>query len=737
MMRRTQGTLAGAALLALGWPALPTAAQQPEVTAARGVDEEVRVVGSRGRLLGLDEENRTGSRLGLTLRELPASVSVVTQQEIQLRGARTALEAVEAAVGMTGTTGVGSIPSYATRGFSGADITIMRDGIRQNTSSQASRPLDSFLFDRIEVLKGPASLLYGEGAIGGAVNYVSKQASAQSQRELHVSTGSWGRQRVGFGASGPTGAAGLSYRADVSLSRNEGYIDRNQEDYTAAAAELRWDATARTSLSLGITVLEDAVESYYGTPLVYDAVIGLNGAEEVRPAVTSTDRLVNARIEPASRRLNYNIAGNFSEATNTFWRAVVDTRLGDNWTLRNEAYAATQKLEWYNAERNVWNPATQLVDRGGSMFLIWRDDLQIGNRLDLTWSGTLAGRSHRFLVGMLYDRNDQGRNSGQAHSRDPIPPSIPLTGFDPGIGPPAHFERTVDVLTRTVAVYLEDVLDLTDRFKLVSGLRYEQIDIDRESYVGAGMFHKSYSPLTGRLGLIYEVSPNLNTYVSYSRAAQPVSQLVSLNLSHDDFSLQKGRQLEAGVKASLWSGRADLTVALFDIEKNDLLTSTFIEGERFNSQIGAQVSQGAEWELGVSLGGGWRVSTNLARTWKAEYEEFNENLAAGVISRAGNTPSNVPKTVASLFVSRDWGAWSANTVVYHVSERQANSNNGIQLPSYTKLDASVTRRWRSVSLTLRGRNLTDELYAVGSGGGGLMWRLDDPRSAEASLRYEF
>jgi iron complex outermembrane recepter protein len=717
--------------------ALPAMAQQVDAAAARAVAEEVRVVGSRGRLLGLDEENRTGSRLGLTLRELPASVSVVTQQDIQLRGARTALEAIEAAVGMTGMTGVGSIPSYATRGFSGADITVMRDGIRQNTSSQASRPLDSFLFDRIEVLKGPASLLYGEGAIGGAVNYVSKQASDQPQREVLISTGSWGRHRLGFGAAGPTGAEGLSYRADVSVSRNGGYVDHNQEDYTAAGGELLWEATERTSLRLGVTVLEDAVESYYGTPLVYDAVVGADGVAAVRPSNTSTDRLINARIEPASRRRNYNIADNFSEATNTFWRAVVDSRLGDRWTLHNEAYAATQKLEWYNAERNTWNPATQLVDRGGSVFLIWRDDLQIGNRLDLSWSGDLAGRPHRFLVGVLYDRNDQGRNSGQPYSRDPIPASIPLTDFDPGIGPPPSFARTVDVLTRTVAVYLEDVLDITDGLKLVSGLRYDSIDIERESYLGAGTFHKSYSPLTGRLGLIYEVSPDLNAYVSYSRAAQPVSQLVSLDVSHDDFSLQKGRQLEAGIKASLWRGRADLTVALFDIEKNDLLTSTFVEGERFNSQIGAQVAQGAEWELGVSLGTGWRLSANLARTWTAEYEEFNENLGSGVISRAGNSPSNVPKTVASLFVSRDWGAWSVNAAVYHVGERQANNNNGIHLPSYTKLDASVTRRWRSVSFTLRGRNLTDELYAVGSGGGGLMWRLDDPRSVEAGLRYEF
>lgn len=726
----------GAAAIVLSCHAL-TAGAQPPPLPQRGIVDEIRVEGTRSRPLGLDEPSGTGSRLGLTPRELPASISVVTQDEIQLRGARTALEAIEAAVGMTGSTGVGSIPSYATRGFSGNDITIMRDGIRQNTGSQASRPLDSFLFDRIEVLKGPASLLYGEGAIGGAVNYVSKQAADTAARELHVSAGSWGRYRAAFGAAGPIGDEGWSYRADVSLSRSDGYVQRNLEEYTAAGGELRWQPNARTSVRFAASLVQDEIESYYGTPIVYDAVVGLDGVPAVRPAATATDRLVNARIEPATRRLNYNIADNFSKATNTFWRVIVDTQLGERWTLRNESYVATQDLDWRNAERAAWNPQTELVERGGSLFMIWRDDLQIGNRFDLSWDGAWGGRRNRFLVGLLYDDNDQGRNSGQVYPRDPIPPDLPLTDFDPGVGAPVAFEKTVNYVTRTAAVYVEDVVELTPRLELVGGLRYERIDIDRESFVGADPYSKAYTPFTGRFGVIYAIDPRLSVYASYSRAAQPVVQLVSLTVSQDDFSLQKGAQIEVGLKASLWGERADMTAAVFDIEKNDLLTSTLVDGVRFNSQIGAQVSQGLEWELGVSIGRGWRLGANLAWTWKAEYEEFFENLASGVVSRAGNAPSNVPELVAGLLAARDWGPWHANANVYHVGEREANNNNGIQLPAYTRLDASLTRRWSSFSATLRGRNLTDEIYATGAGGGGLMWRLADPRSFELAMRFEF
>src|SRR5690606_23441250 len=124
--------------------------------------------------LPLDASPASGSRVGLSNRDLPASVSVVSQEVMQARGLRTAVEAVEAAVGMTGGTQYGSIPSYTTRGFGGNSVTVMRDGIHQNTASQSSRTVDSFILDRVEVLKGPAGLMFGEGAVGGAVNYLSK-----------------------------------------------------------------------------------------------------------------------------------------------------------------------------------------------------------------------------------------------------------------------------------------------------------------------------------------------------------------------------------------------------------------------------------------------------------------------------------------------------------------------------------------------------------------------------------
>ena len=715
--------------------AVPAGAAERKVVQSHDETESVIVEGRRERsALVLDESVDTGSRLGIDARDLPASVSVVSHELIQLRGARTAIEAIESAVGMTGGTSVGSIPNYATRGFAGNDITVMRDGIRQNTASQSSRPLDSFLFERIEVLKGPASLLYGEGAVGGAINYVSKLPSETFQGETVASVGSWGSYRAGVGLGGPSGIDKLSYRVDLSQSVSDGYVDDSGYDYTAAAAALKYDLSDDTAFTFQSTFLKDSVSSYYGTPLLYDAAIDQNNVQSVRRANAATDRLVNARIDGRTRRLNYNNTDNFSRADNFFTRFIVDSRLSESWSLRNETYAATQHLDWRNTESTVWNPLTQLVERG-SFFLIYRNDLQLGNRFDLKWNSSIAGRANTLVVGALYETNEQIRNSGQTYPGSPTPANVPLLGFNRGFGPDADTQRTVKVVTDTAAVYLEDIYEIAARLKVVGGLRYEQIDVERTSYVGAAPYSKSYDPVTGRLGLIFEATEVVNLYASYSRAAQPVSQLVSLTVTQNDFSLQKGVQYELGAKASL--GSTDVTLALFDIEKQDLLTSELVDGVRTNSQIGAQVSQGAELAVALTLPAQWRVDSHVAWTWQAEFEDFFESLGAGVISRSGNTPPNVPKLVAGVFVVKSLGDWEFTAGARHVGERQANNNNGIQLDAYTTFDASAGYRWNNAEVVLRGRNLSDEQYAEWASGSGLMVKLADPRSVELGLRYSF
>ncbi len=700
--------------------------------------------------LPLDAISTSGSRLGLTSRDLPESVSIITQEMMQLRGLRTAVEAVEAAVGMTGGTQFGSIPNYSTRGFGGNNVTIMRDGIRQNTASQSSRTVDSFILDRIEVLKGPDGLMFGEGAIGGAVNYISKSPSADFRGDALASYGAWGSYRVGLGVGGPllksslnSQPSTLNFRADYSHNQTYAYQERNSQRYDAVALSLAWRATDKLTLTWFGTFLDDWNESYYGNPVIYDAVVNTtvaNAQPEVRLFANATDRMVNPRVDPAARRTNYNFFDNYATTENVFNRVRADLRLAPDLELRNETYVATQLLKWKNTESNTWNPDAKNITRGG-LTLIYRDDVLVGDRLDLTLKKRIAGHANRLVVGAVFEHNDQIRGGAPGNIVTAIP-AVTLLSPNVGYGPASRFQKTSRIGVETHAFHLQDVFDVTSNFRAVVGLRYDHISLQRDTLANNttatptpfSTFKKGYRTSTGRIGGVFILTKEINAYASFSRAAEPVTQLVSLTATSADFSLQKGQQYEAGIKGTFHRGKLDATVAVFDLLKKDLLTSTTdpVTGIRTNQQIGAQKSKGIEAALAVSPGDGWRVELNGAFT-DSSYADFNENLGTGIISRAGKRPSNVPEWVANFFVAKRFAhGFALSGGPRYVSDRFGNTNNSVVADGYVVLDASASYTYRRTTFTLRGRNLLDETYQTVAGT--TMRRLSDPRTAELSIR---
>lgn len=696
--------------------------------------------------LPLDAVATSGSRLGLTSRELPASVSIITQEMMQLRGLRTAVEAVESAVGMTGATNFGSIPTYSTRGFGGNNVSVMRDGIRQNTASQSSRTVDSFLLDRIEVLKGPDGLMFGEGAIGGAVNYISKSPSATFRGDGLASLGPWGSYRVGVGIGGPISQTGVNYRADYSHNYTNAYQERNSQRYDAISLSLGWRATDKLSLTWFGTFLDDWNESYYGNPTIYDGVVNTtvaNSPVEVRTFNSTTDRMINPRVDPAARRTNYNFLDNYATTENVFNRVRADLRLAPDLELRNETYAATQLLKWKNTESNVWNPVARNITRG-ALTLIYRDDVLLGNRLDLTVKKPIAGHANRLLVGGVFEHNDQNRG-GAAGNQITAISAVSLYDPNVGYGPASRFQKTSRILVETHAFHVQDVFDVTSNFRAVVGLRYDHISLQRDTLANNttatptafSTYKKGYRTYTGRVGGVWILTKEINAYASFSRAAEPVTQLVSFTATSNDFSLQKGQQYEAGIKGTFLRGKLDTTLAVFDLLKKDLLTTTLdpVTGARISQQIGAQKSKGVEAALAVSPGEGWRVELNGAYT-DSKYADFNENLGTGVISRAGKRPSNVPQWVANFFVAKRFAnGFALSGGPRYVSDRFGNTNNSVVAEGYVTLDTSATYTWKKWHFTLRGRNLLNEEYEPSAGT--TMRRLADPRTAEFSTRVSF
>src|SRR5262245_6660070 len=289
----------------------------------------------------LDAAATGGTRLDIPVRELPATLTVISQELIQERGINNATDATELAPGVTTFADSGSIPGINVRGFSSTSgaVSIMRDGIRQNTVPQSGRPLDTFMLDRIEVLKGPASLMAGEGATGASINYVTKEPRRELQADTLLSYGSWDKFRLGLGVSVPF-TSKLAARFDFSHADNGGYVDRTSDRLQSVVTGVRWLPTPSLSLKGSFVFTNDRIHPYYGTPLI------------------------NNQVDERVRFINYNMRDERNEAKNNYGRVDAEMVLPHGWVLSNSLFASTQDVEWREYESVRYIPARGLVPAG-------------------------------------------------------------------------------------------------------------------------------------------------------------------------------------------------------------------------------------------------------------------------------------------------------------------------------------------------------------------------------------
>lgn len=334
--------------------------------------------------LSLSAPSQGSTRLGLTLREIPASVEVITQQTMQERGMRGVMEAAQYATG--GTVGDSPVPwAFSMRGFTGNQTRLLYDGLSLGSVNFINRPRDSWNLDRIEILKGPASVLYGEGAVAGEINLVTKRPVRElTGSEGFVSYGSFNTVRAGIGSGGRLGSDKFHYRVDLSYQNGDSYVGIQRTPFTLwnVTSAVLYDVTPRFNLALSFDIAHDRSRPYWSTPLLPSSLAtqGVNGV-----VVANDNRTVDARM----LRHTFNVTDSDMSALTTW------TKLNANWQpvdwieLRNQTYYYPVKRDWMSAETYTCNAATQLVGRERS--LVQHDQAVIGDRLELLVKHPIGG----------------------------------------------------------------------------------------------------------------------------------------------------------------------------------------------------------------------------------------------------------------------------------------------------------------------------------------------------------
>jgi iron complex outermembrane recepter protein len=697
------------------------------------ISETVSVTGN-GAGVTLDTLSAAGSRLGLTARETPATVNVMTFAEAQERGLGTTTEALARVPGVS----AANLPAtFATsiRGFTAAAISTLYDGTRSTTSSMVMRNFDSWNFERIEVLKGPASVLYGEGALAGAVNFVTKRPDFSRRRsEALVSFGSLPNGRAAFGTTGPFGSGErAAYRADVVFSSSAGYIDDNDTRAVNVSGAVDLKLTPAATLSLSADHFRDDYNTgYWGTPLVSPSI-----AREPTDVVSDSRGLV---LDKSLREINYEANDAILRSHSTWLRARLDWRLSSAWRLVNETYGYDALRDWRNFDTLGFDASRALVTRTPTS--ITHDHQFYGNRLTLASDQRFGHRNrrNRLSVGVEANRNRffMPRRFGTASTIDPFSPvrgTFPaeISANFPGAGNFIDASTTLNL----ASVFAEDAFSVLPGVTLVAGGRYDHFDVERRNEDRntslTDVYDHTFEPLSGRIGVVVDVARATQLFAQFTSAVAPVSTVPIISRTNAGFDLTTGRSWEGGVKSTLAEGRVEFTAAAFRVRQDDILTRD-PNNANITIQGGTQSSTGAEISVSANLMASLRVDGNVT-FMKAQFDELIE---AGGLDRTGNVPANVPERTTGIWATYRFSQWplSLSAGVRRQGRYFANNANTARVSGYTIVDAQASWRVGPGDVTLRGKNLTDTFYVEWAPTANQML-IGMPRVVEMAYQFTF
>lgn len=663
--------------------------------------------------LNLNTQSSSGSRLGLTPFETPASIEIIPGQKIQERGQTTIQDAItQNATGITNLGAPGNgFQSYTSRGFAGiGSMMMLYDGTRTYAGSGTiTFPFDTWNVDRIEVLRGPASVLYGEGSIGGVVNVVPKKPTFVSVNEIRVGYGSDNTRRLALDSGGAI-SQDVAYRLNVSGNQTDGWLRQNGGfKNLAISGALLWQVNPDFALTLSHDYGYNEPLSYLGSPTV------------------------DGRVPKEFRRSNFNVADNMNSFSDNITQLKAEWTVSPNLTLRNTTYYINSERHWRNAESYSLDPLTRLVSRG-DYIQIYHDQQQLGNRFDATYKSDIFGMKNTFLVGFDVNHIDfKHTNNSPYLGESTVNPYF----FFPGVflrnSPTTPgFKSTTD----QASVFAENRLQVTDQLALIGGLRYEAPHMRRDDLRNPNnSFSTTFEALTYRVGAVYNPLPQTALFVQYATGVDQIGNLISTSLAQKDYRLTTGRQIEGGIKQKLFGDFAEITLTGYHIVKDNLL-SRDPSNPAVQVQVGSQSSTGFEAFASVKLHETLRVEGNVALL-KAQYEDFSQPGSNGLVSYKGKRPIDVPNQVANLWVSwAFWPRWEARVGLQYVGAVYNDYANTSKRPDYTLLNASLDYRITDKSrLSIRGYNLTDRVYAIS--GSTDMLLLGRPRSVEVAYSVTF
>ena len=656
----------------------------------------------------ITQHSSTGSRLGLTIMETPATIQIISGDAIRDRLDTSVLEAVTRSAGFTNEANPGNGgQSIAARGFRGQGaVTKLFDGTNYYTAAGTQTfPFDTWGIERIEILKGPSSVLYGEGGIGGAINIIPEKPEQEHSGKIRLTAGEDDTSFVGLDLTGGLTDT-VAYRLNYSNSQSDNWVENGDSDADMFSLALRWQVSDNFTLSARYDYGDQEPMQYFGIPVVNgDFAKGLSDS-------------------------NFNVADADVSFEDQAFRVKAEWNISESAFMETEVYRLKSKRFWKNTEFYSLDTISGLVDRFDPI-VIGHDMEHDGIRSNFVFNTQMGNHGLRTSFGFEVNEIDFERTSnfGPANP-NPVDwgndfDTVDSQNFSPGtLSDLTDADLLLDDVSKVdqYAIFTESQFQATNKLAIVLGLRYEDVETDYTRF-GRAPIHQKLDELTGRLGLVYDLNEDTAVYAQYGTGAtHPSDSIVTANASNRESDFIKSEQIEVGIKQLLMDGRLEWTLALFDIVKNDLVEDDPDSGNPSDLIIiPEQTSRGAEF--GFNL----QASDNLIIYANGSILEAD--------TESGVAPTYVPEKTANLGLT--WRALDKVQVIAdarYVGERFHPSR---AIPSYTVVDASVRFDINNnYSLTVRADNVFDERYTSAAYYSST-WLVGKPRTFSLSADYSF
>lgn len=631
----------------------------------------------------------TATKTDTPVNETPQSITIVTRDQIDAQGAQTIPQALLYTAGVqVDRNGADQRADYIfSRGFA---VDQYVDGTRLLQGVWAVPQIDSFTLERVEILKGPASVLYGQAAPGGIANYITRRPQPVASGEVQLQVGNRDRLQGAIDLTGPLGeSSGLSYRLTALARTADVQVDHFRERRVLVAPALAWRDNDRTEVLVRGEYLHDPESgAYYKLPAYGTVLANPNGEISTNFDVGDPDF---SRHEREQMTLSYNLSHRFSDTVkfsssgrymriNGDYDVIVFQRLqADLKTMNRMSYRAAETLD------------------------AWTSD----NRLETTFS--TEGIAHHILAGFDY----QGQTTDRQDSFGAAP-TLDITNpvYGQAIGTPDLFldQRQTQ---HQYGFYLQDQISVGG-LRVVLGGRHDWARTQTDDRLYSTTDRQRNNAFTWRAGLLYAFDNGLSPYASYTESFQPVP---GTDFFGGAFQPTTGRQFEAGLKYTP-DDHFTLTASAYHLRQRNVLTADPDEDHiavNPNAQVqtGEVTSKGFEVEAKATLINGLSLTAAYAYV-DAETTRSNDGLV-------GKTPVYQPAHNASLWADYSMVAgFRLGAGLRYFGKTWGAADNSFRVPDFAVVDAlaaidlgALTSQLYGFEASVNARNLLDKTYVTG------------------------